>query len=131
MKKFLFVLALCLSMLNPPYAEAGFFDFISEKASDAVDFASEVANNEVHFYDWAMKDDKVVSCYFIPSTKKKTEYGLIFKDEGYSIEVIMKENDKIVVREEFEFMEIDGEWEYKDFFSSEKKWLKNELIFVK
>ena len=54
----------------------------------AKSFVGGVVSNEVHVCD---KGD--LSYYIIPSTKKRKDVGLIFKDEGYEIEVVCKSSD--------------------------------------
>lgn len=59
----------------------------SDLAADAVDYGAQVANDEVIIDELSTNEYMV---YFKPSTKKEIKDGLIFKDTGYSVEVIIK-----------------------------------------
>ena len=90
--------------------------FVKDKLSDAKDFAGGVASNEVYVCDKKLSFDKKPSAYYIiPSTKKRHDIGIVFKDEGYEIEVICKGEDGAVLKSEiYLFCErSDGTWEYK------------------
>ena len=90
--------------------------FVKDKLSDAKDFAGGVVSNEVYVCDKKFSWDKKPSSYYIiPSTKKRHDDGVVFKDEGYEIEVICKDEDGAVLKSDiYLFCErSDGTWEYK------------------
>ena len=73
-------------------------------------FVGGVIDNEVH-----VCDTKLGSYYFLPSTKKRKDDGIIFKDEGYEVEVICRHpNGKVFSSVIYRFCERnDGTVEYK------------------
>ena len=85
--------------------------FVKDKLNDAKDFAGGVVSNEVYVCDKGLFG----TYYIIPSTKKRRDIGIVFKDEGYEIEVICKEKNGAVRRSDiYLFCErSDGTWEYK------------------
>ena len=89
--------------------------YVGGKIDAAKQFAGEVANDEVHLYDQEINwngEQKIVSWYFIPSTKTKREWGLIFKDEGYTISAVGKIDGKVVAPITYAYKENGGEWSW-------------------
>ena len=85
---------------------------LGENLDGAGEYAQQVANDEVIITELSDENNVV---YFMPSTKKKISVGLIFKDDGYSIEVIKRSklDEKIVSDEIYEFCETSDGWEWK------------------
>ena len=89
--------------------------YVGEKISGAKEYAGGLISNEVHAYDWQPKDGgNVISYYFVPSSKKRKDAGLIFKDEGYTVEVVAKSGDKIIVVKDYWFVEKSDGWKWTD-----------------
>ena len=82
-------------------------------------FVGGVVDNEVH-----VCDGKLGSYYFLPSTKKRKDFGIIFKDEGYEIEVICKSpNGKVLLSKVFWFYE-DSDGIVKFSTNGSKEWYR-------
>ena len=52
----------------------------------------------------------VLSVYYVPSSKKKEEHGIIFKDPGYRVDVVYKKNNKIIYGETYSFYKPGKGW---------------------
>lgn len=85
--------------------EPGILDRALDRAKE---FVGGIANNEIY-----VCDKSEGSYYIIPSTKKRRDAGIIFKDEGYEIEVICKRGDLVLKSDIYWFCKRnDGTWEY-------------------
>lgn len=107
MKKLLtaMVMTLTLLTLTPITTEAGIF-------GDMIDYVKEVANDEVYICEREF-EGRTAQWYMVPSTKTKTEYGMLFwKDEGYSIKAIIKDGEEVLGDDIFEFLKTDKGWQW-------------------
>lgn len=105
--------------------EGGLFDWLGEKIDSAKEFAGGVVSNEVKVCDLPAREDGIYSVYFVPSTKTRHTFGIIFKDEGYEVEVILKNPaGKIIDSSIYYFKDLGDYWEYKREHDRETEWLR-------
>ena len=87
-------------------------------------------NDADHIGDQQNVDGNIYAVYYLPSSKKYEEHGVVFKDPGYKVDVIEKIGGKPVHWFTLQFWKNDDKWKYRIFtrrdISNISQWLKPE-----